>query len=494
MLSRTPIVVILGSTATGKTKLSIELARRFNGEIISADSMQIYKGLDISTAKATAEERAQAPHHLLDVCDVKTQTYSIHDFRDAALPIVDNLLASNRMPIIVGGTNYYIESLLWKTLVTPSRSDRESDEEDGLHDARVSIDEIVRRLCPNEVGRNDPEFLYELLTKVDPKQAQRIHPNDQRKVLRALQVYATTGRRISDIWQQQQNEEGGNYLGGPLRYDNVVMFWLRSDQSKLNQRIDKRIDSMIAQGLLKEIRHCYDLMRADLIAAGRDPNQLDCTLGMTQAIGFKEFVPYLQKYTSTELDEQLTEFVMKYGSNPSQRVQRPEGLNELSDGLEELRLRTKQYAKKQIKWIQNRLIRNKGRPVPSIYELNATNAETQWNEDVYLNAEDVVEAFIDGRVPNQKPMEFEKHSTDGLATDVTFFCQTCERLFVGEHVYNAHLKSNLHRKVLQSKNKKKRRDENRNGIIQTFKEFRLIRTFLWCFDSLSRRLSRIFRR
>lgn len=118
MLRRTPLVVILGSTATGKTKLSIELANRFNGEIISADSMQIYKGLDISTAKATAAERSMAAHHMLDVCDIKTKSFTVVDFRDAALPKVHQLLNDDKKPIIVGGTTYYIETLLWKVLIS----------------------------------------------------------------------------------------------------------------------------------------------------------------------------------------------------------------------------------------------------------------------------------------------------------------------------------------------------------------------------------------
>ncbi|KAK7862925.1 hypothetical protein R5R35_002972 [Gryllus longicercus] len=118
MCSRVPVIVILGATGSGKSKLGIEIARRFGGEILSADSMQAYKGLDIITNKVTAEERAQAPHHLLDVV-TPPRPFSVVEFRDAALPIVERLLQQNKLPVVVGGTNYYIESLLWRVLVAP---------------------------------------------------------------------------------------------------------------------------------------------------------------------------------------------------------------------------------------------------------------------------------------------------------------------------------------------------------------------------------------
>uniref|UniRef100_A0A182PV57 tRNA dimethylallyltransferase n=1 Tax=Anopheles epiroticus TaxID=199890 RepID=A0A182PV57_9DIPT len=189
MSSDTPLVVILGSTGTGKTKLSLELAARYGGEVISADSMQVYTGLDIVTAKATKEEQQQAVHHLLDV--------------------IDSLLAANRMPIIVGGTNYYIESILWKVLLnegvkkervrshlaTYQRDTIEPNKKqlkaDGGAPAASSkselerlLEELPRMESSDALERFDSDLLHRVLQRVDPESADRLHPNNKRKIIR----------------------------------------------------------------------------------------------------------------------------------------------------------------------------------------------------------------------------------------------------------------------------------------------------------------------
>lgn len=215
MLRSVPLIVILGSTGTGKTKLSIELAQRFGAELISADSMQVYKGLDIVTAKATKTEQSMAKHHLLDIANAGTK-FSVVDFRDAALPIIDNLLEKNQMPILVGGTNYYIESILWKVLVDPPSDDRKRKLESDN-----SIDDAKRADCgerPNNwyedkfEGRTSAE-LHKLLQSVDPDSAQRLHPNEIRKVKRALEVYENCGQTMTAIINEQKSSTGGNDYG-----------------------------------------------------------------------------------------------------------------------------------------------------------------------------------------------------------------------------------------------------------------------------------------
>lgn len=205
MLRNVPLIVILGSTGTGKTKLSIELAQRFGAEIISADSMQVYKGLDIVTAKATKVEQSMAKHHLLDICDGGSK-FTIVDFRDAALPIIDNLLEAKKIPILVGGTNYYIESILWKVLVNPPRDDRKRKmETDDPNNDQWYIN--------NKFDGRTPTELYELLQSVDPESAQRLHPNDKRKVKRALEIYENCGKSMTDIINEQKSIPGGNDYG-----------------------------------------------------------------------------------------------------------------------------------------------------------------------------------------------------------------------------------------------------------------------------------------
>lgn len=495
MLRKYPLVVILGSTATGKTKLSIELARRFRGEIISADSMQIYKGLDISTAKATKEEQSQAVHHLLDIrepCSRK-DLFHVVEFRDTALPIIDRLLHEEKIPIIVGGTNYYIESVLWKVLVNPPLTDggpKRKDEEGtesgqavkkpkigenaaaGLpnaSDESTSASNQLHLLTPDDLIGKDPDHLYGLLSEVDPASAQRLHPNDERKVRRALEVYMKLGQRISDIHAAQRTEEGASYLGGPLRYEHVILFWIKSDQDVLNARIDKRIDGMVAQGLLQEIRQFHK----DLITAYEN-EPLDCTKGMMQAIGFKEFIPYLEKYPES-LDAEITEFI-KSGGNSESPGEKPDGIKTLEECLDTLRLRTKRYSKGQIKWVTNRFISTKGRHVPPVYVLDSTQAETQWDEDVFLPAEDVVECYLNDKTPKLQPVEAKQNPRTGLNENVTHFCEDCDRRFIGDYQWELHRKSNKHKKVVATRKwyeayKKQQELKKGRGLFTNFGDF-----------------------
>lgn len=451
MLRRTPIVVILGSTATGKTKLSIELAKRFNGEIISADSMQVYKGLDISTAKATAPERSQAVHHMLDVCDMKTKSFTVVDFRDVALPKIGQLLHENKSPIIVGGTTYYIETLLWDVLISTT----ERAEPQLTNYRSISTQEILQRFNVDESTRDSPTVLHDLLTKVDPAMAQSLHSNNVRKIRRALEVYIDTGRPMSEWLAEQQAQMGGSYLGGPLRFDHIVLLWIKCDRNVLHARIDKRIDSMIDDGMLFEIRQCYNLLRNDGI---------DSTRGVMQAIGFKEFLPYLDQYPDESFDTEITAFIRQNGGLSGQKKfiiknRISDALQLLENCLDELRLHTKQYSRKQIKWIRNRMVSTKGRTVPPIYELDGTHAETNWHTDVYSKAENVIQSYIDNVETYVSAAEKMGHPTANLNMHVTHFCDVCSRRFVGDFDYNVHINSNIHRKRAEAQRKLARKIE-----------------------------------
>lgn len=478
MLRKLPLIVILGSTATGKTKLSIELARRFRGEIISADSMQIYKGLDISTAKATKTEQSLAVHHLLDVreaCTNLLEPYTVVDFRDSALPIIDRLLNEEKIPIIVGGTNYYIESLLWKVLVQPPLSNkRKSDEiqtEASTSAGKKQKDDFedeLAQLSPATLKQKTPEYLHGLLTRIDVVMAQRLHPNDTRKVRRAIEVYMETGQRMSDLHAQQREEDGSSYLGGPLRYDNVILFWIKSDQEMLDQRIDKRIDGMVAEGLLSEIRSFYDDLKAAYAALPDVDNEdrltLNCTKGMAQAIGFKEFLPYLEKYPDSSRDEEITEYILA-GEDTEPK---PEGMDLLEECLDSLRLRTKRYSKIQIKWVTNRFISTKGRHVPPVYALDSTHASERWDEDVFRPAEKIVQAYLDGVEINFKPIEVTENPRSGLNDHVTHFCPDCNRRFIGDFQWNLHRKSNRHKKAI-AKQKKIEESKRQSDLLDQIK-------------------------
>uniref|UniRef100_A0A182LSG4 tRNA dimethylallyltransferase n=1 Tax=Anopheles culicifacies TaxID=139723 RepID=A0A182LSG4_9DIPT len=207
MSTAPPVVVILGSTGTGKTKLSLELAARYGGEVISADSMQVYTGLDIVTAKATKEEQQQVVHHLLSVV-TPDQAFTVTHFRERVLPIIDSLLAANRMPIVVGGTNYYIESILWRVLLgegvkrervrlrsaTEMRDVAEPDAKQPKPDGAVAAehDNVLQRILEelpamessDALEAHDSALLHRALQRVDTESAERLHPNNKRKIIR----------------------------------------------------------------------------------------------------------------------------------------------------------------------------------------------------------------------------------------------------------------------------------------------------------------------
>ncbi|XP_038105577.1 tRNA dimethylallyltransferase isoform X1 [Culex quinquefasciatus] len=502
-----PLVVILGSTGVGKTKLSIELARRFDGEIISADSMQVYRGLDIVTAKATREEQAQARHHLLDVA-TPDQAFTVIHFREAALPIIDRLLEQNRMPIVVGGTNYYIESVLWQVLVgtgiheertrrrttsssssqeedakrpklsstleeSESGGNRESAKEDDAKkvvgsenesgeqvekiaasgdDADEEESELVARVLPmatEQLEQLESPVLHRVLRRVDPVSADRLHPNNKRKIVRALEVLRQDGQPLSRILAEQRGQAGGSRLGGPLRYRNVVIFWLRCEQETLNARLNSRVDSMVAQGLLAEIRQFYERF-----VKPYDDN--DFHRGILQSIGFKEFVRYLEKY-DRDHDRLIEEAMATTGegvANP------PEGLPLLRSCLDNLKLVTQRYSKKQLKWINHRFLVDGPREVPPIYALDTTDV-SRWDEIVSGPAVRLIEAHLAGT--NESNLStilapLPKHASPraGLNEETSFHCDICQRTIVGEYQWADHLKSNRHKKCLQSKHKKEK--------------------------------------
>lgn len=438
---RRPVVVILGSTGTGKTKLSLELAKRYGGEVISADSMQVYSNLDIVTAKATKDEQAQAKHHLLDVAQPGV-LYSVRQFQNSALPIIDNLLEEHKTPIIVGGTNYYIESLLWKILV-----DEWKELEDGESANKKQKLSNERVFDQFDMNSKSSEELHEKLKQVDPESAKKLHPNNKRKIIRALEVFERSGKPFSWFIDEQMTASGGSALGGPLRYENLIIFWLCCEQETLNKRLDKRVDEMVKQGLLGEIRHFYEKYVKPFGAA------VDYTKGILQTIGFKEFEPYLLKYDESE-DRKLEEYFRG-------DVDVPESLKELNECLDRLKLVTQRYSKKQIKWVKNRFLRaaDKNREIPPIYQLDTTNPD-QWDHLVSEPAHNVIDHYLDKTQELKvRPLILtESPAIVKSNTKGTFFCDSCQRVFVEQSQWEIHRKSNRHKKVLE-----KLRKQEKNG-------------------------------
>lgn len=277
------VVVICGPTASGKTALAVELALRLGGEVVSADSMQVYRRMDIGTAKPTREEMRGVPHHLLDVAEPE-ENYSVARYVQEAVPVVDGILRRGRLPIIAGGTGLYIDALIAGRAFAPSPGDT------GLRE------ELERRAAAEGLG-----VLRAELEAADPAAAARIHPNDAKRTIRALEVWRATGKTIS-----RHNEET---LERPPRYRAVTLGLSFADRADLRARISRRVDEMFRRGLEGEVRALLD----SGVGAG-------CTA--MQAIGYKELAAALAE------------------GRPA------------AEAAEEIKLRSGQYAKRQLTWFR----------------------------------------------------------------------------------------------------------------------------------------------
>ena len=283
LYDRPRVVAIGGPTATGKTALSVALARQFNGEVINADSMQVYRGLSVGTAKATEEERAGVCHHLLDFLNPE-EPYSVAEFVEMAAGLIPQITGRGHLPLVVGGTGLYITSLLHGIAFAPQRSDPELREE-----------------LQQEAEEQGAQALYERLRQIDPEYAAKVHPNNLPRVIRALEVFRLTGRKMSEEQRQSRPETPP--------YRSLCLCLTYRDRAELYRRIDLRVDKMLEQGILGEAETVW-LHKAEYRTAA-------------QAIGYKEFFPYF------------------------------EGTQSLAACTAALKQATRRYAKRQLTWFRH---------------------------------------------------------------------------------------------------------------------------------------------
>ncbi len=248
------LLIITGPTATGKTALGVALAKLLNGEVISADSMQIYRGMDIGTAKPTADEMEGVPHHMLDAAD-PAERFSAARYAQMAAACADDILARGRQPIVVGGTGLYIDGLVR-----------------GTDYAAAPSDPDTRRAIEREYDALGGEVFREKLAAVDPARAQLLHPRDKKRLVRAWEVYALTGKPIT--WHDEQSK------AVPPRYEAYTVALDFADRQVLYDRIDRRAKAMFDAGLVEEVKN--------LLSAGLSPEST-----AMQAIGYKEVAQYL---------------------------------------------------------------------------------------------------------------------------------------------------------------------------------------------------------
>uniref|UniRef100_A0A3B3BKG3 tRNA dimethylallyltransferase n=1 Tax=Oryzias melastigma TaxID=30732 RepID=A0A3B3BKG3_ORYME len=406
------LVVILGATGTGKSKLAIEIGKRLHGEILSADSMQVYKGLDIITNKVSTEERAQCRHHMISFVDPLVSTYTVVEFRNKALSLISFTRKIGKLPIIVGGTNYYIESLLWRVLVDTGVSE----------DLTEEVPDRKKELL--KVGGAE---LHKRLAQVDPSMAAMLHPNDKRKIARSLQIHKTTGIPHSRWLEQQRGQEGGGGLGGPLRYRDPCIFWLHADMEALDRRLDDRVDEMLTAGLIEELRDFHVRYNQQKILE----DSQDYQHGIFQSIGFKEFHEFLTMISCWI----LTSFISS---------------TLFAAGIEALKVATKRYARKQNKWVRNRFLKRPGDDVPAVYGLNATDS-SRWEEAVLTPALQILESLRKGEEPPVAPVRMEREEENNKRSFHT--CDVCDKVIIGDLEWTAHLKSRKHYYHVRKKRK-----------------------------------------
>ncbi len=277
------VLCVVGPTATGKTKMGVALAKRFNGEVVSVDSMQLYRGMEIGTASPTVEEMEGIPHHMVGVAD-PVESWSAARYVQAADACVQDILSRGRLPVLAGGTGLYLDALI-----------RGTDFAAGSQGTEIR-QELQRRAKTEGI-----ETLLEELHRIDPAAAEKLHLRDEKRIIRALEVWQETGRTITEHDQLERQR--------PPKYDALYIGLDFEDRQDLRDRIDRRVDAMVAQGLLEEVK--------TLLASG-----LPHDATALQAIGYKQFLAVAEGNATVE------------------------------EAIEEVKLRSRQYAKRQLTWLR----------------------------------------------------------------------------------------------------------------------------------------------
>ena len=280
-MNKPKILCVVGPTASGKTDYAVELALKCGGEVVSCDSMQIYKHMDIGTAKPTADEMKGVKHHMIDIIE-PNESCSVARFSEMARECIDDILLRGKMPVLCGGTGLYFDSTI-----------------NNINFIQMDTDEEYRKYLESAAKEFGNEYVYKILKRVDEESAESIHPNNLKRVIRALEIYKTTGKKKSELDKEQLSE--------PL-YEPEITGLMR-DREVLYDRINKRVDIMMEKGLVEEV--------SELIKMG-----IDTEATSMQAIGYKEIIEYLDGKTS------------------------------LSDAVDKIKRESRRYAKRQLTWFK----------------------------------------------------------------------------------------------------------------------------------------------
>lgn len=397
--------------------------------------MQMYEGLPIATNKFSVAERCSIPHHLLDLIKLSDKPWTVSQFRNTAIQLIKDVRARGKLPVLVGGTHYYVQSLLFQDHLV------------GSGQGHMDADEQEKRWPV--LGSNTDELLEEL-KKVDPTMAARWHPKDRRKIRRSLEIYLTTGRKASEIYEAQQRgrqaplDAALNAETAPNTIDTdedrdkalhheLLIFCTFVSSETLKPRLDGRVKTMLDEGLLLEVQAMHDF-QSDRAYAG---SLLDQSRGIWAAIGYKEFLPYF--------------LAVKAGDVGTEDLERLK-----AEGIERTQIRTKQYANTQLRWIRGKLLpalrqRNlHGR----FFVLDATDLP-RWQNAVQSVADQVTEAFLQGETL-PKPTDFAGSGIGVLRPGreqlpCPRHCDSCNKTMMLQEEWDAHERSKRHKFTARSK-------------------------------------------
>ncbi|KAF2209174.1 hypothetical protein CERZMDRAFT_47698 [Cercospora zeae-maydis SCOH1-5] len=423
---RNPLIAVIGATGTGKSQqLAVELAKRYNGEIVNGDAMQLYAGLPIITNKITAEEQQGIPHHLLGCIGLHEQTWVVGTFVQHALKVIEEIRSRGRLPILVGGTHYYTQSLLFHDRLAEGDKDREQRE--------FVLDTSEKW----PVLKESTEVLLEELKKVDPVMADRWHPNDRRKIQRSLEIYLQTGKRASDIYAEQRARKAEvaetEKNEARMRFP-ALLFWVHAENDTLRERLDKRVDKMLASGLLDEVQ----TLNAFSNEQAENHTPADDGKGIWVSIGYKEFREYARELRTGTMDDcELAKLK--------------------AAALEATKASTRQYAKRQIRWIRVKLVNAlaEGQASESLYLLDGSDVK-RFDEAVVKPAVRITGQFLgaeDMPAPSSLSAvaaeQLQPKREDLAAAPEAWgkeYCAVCDVTSVTPAQRKAHMESKSHKK------------------------------------------------
>ncbi|XP_030451505.1 tRNA dimethylallyltransferase 2 isoform X1 [Syzygium oleosum] len=426
------VVIIMGPTGSGKSRLAIDLAAHLPVEVVSADSMQVYRGLDVLTNKVPLDEQQGVPHHLLGTVSPNVE-FTAKAFRDSAVPLIDEILSRNNLPVIVGGTNYYIQALVSLFLLDDSL-----DHMDDGHLDETPGDEHDD--CEVDFNRDRNALTFDRLKDIDPVAAQRIHPNNQRKINQYLNLYAQSGLLPSELFQGTTLENWGRIENS--KYD-CCFICVDACLPVLDRYVEDRVNCMVEAGLLNEV---YDIYC---------PNS-DCTRGLRQAIGVREFEDFLRVYIADVGDSETS------CSHDEYRLKENTGLTLASLPTNQLKVLL-QEAIDKFKLNTRRLVRRQKRRIRrlqtlfgwNIHYVDATEAissqsEDSWIKQVVQPSLQCVRSFYEDRVTIMPNVEAPKSSaTEFLQRNLwtQYICKACgDRVLRGAHEWEQHKQGRAHRK------------------------------------------------